>query len=1654
MLVGEQKEGKSSEENLDKLIDAMERVEDAPIVEEKKTSEESSLDESQKKEAELLSKIIDNILRGFGTKNPFTRLARFTAAAFFLIGLLFESSVVRTLISDLIKNKLWGTEDDKHYGEFLEAVFAKPKLTAIFFDVNNRLLRHSDQIVQGLSKILPLVFKQMDSPIFQYLNTDAFKKLFREFLAKNPEKVDQYVAILRQFFESAKESDLARTQLSEIIASKLLLSPREQADIKAKLAEVSDADLLNLFKDLKERKTDGLVKIFGNEESGEEEAVDEYGLRTFSLSDKEFNELTEHLNQSSIKGTEAINGAKQLFSESSELKEMFVEHIMPLVISEITAILSADPTSLSSYEATLVETLNNFGITKESFPALSDLLNQAFQEHPEVLESLITHFLQNNMQGVFDDVLELAPVIAKFPTVLKAIASVLEVSIGKKYPTLLQPLFILFNDPNFESKLKGVMTPELLTAYLDIARNFSRVTELRTKAIDTIVDSIVSSSDIKTTSVELEKLKVELDKLSNAQLSDMTTEDPDRQIRKQEVIKDFLALETVKELGVSWLNENSLSNMKFPEEIVPVLKEQLDLVGEIQKAAVLGAVSLLNDPDLLALKEYLVPTLLPMVPSVLASFPEINKGYPNFVPLIEAICHDEQVIGQFQVLLEDTQLQAFQSIIRNSINSSDLRFQIIEKVTDILAEGFSPSDREALKIELDKLTDYDLLAIVDADQAKQDAMFSILREFNISELLKAHAQQTGEPLTEEFLTAARKKLDTNLVSNKDKIPEVKDLIKSKAEMDDETAKQIAGVIRQFGSCGILIKVGSPVLGAIFNLMLAENLTSEEQKIRDQLQHVGFTPENCVIFKKYLNEGFFDLYQRLSANQQPLLNKALVDIFSGNPLKLLDGICEMADVLCTTPEGQALLQSYVWPMVMELSTLIFDPSHQPSKIEAPMLEALNDFGIDKPILILVGEIIKQDPKAVSSLVKDLIKKPFFGWVSEVIGTILVHGEEIGKTVYANPQSVTKLIQEIVAQIPGVKVLFEDFGIDSKLLEVIDIFAKSPENLELAQQLFDGLHKLLETDPRDPNAIKDLLVGAEKIIKDPEMVDFLKANSGFLIEAAKKIIPSVMKTTFEKYNRCVADKFLTEFNEMIKKDHPEGVPEDIASLFIKFQDIDILQKWANAQGINISSVTITRFEHEITVMKESVEKLITSNSEKLLSELPGILDIVFGYPNVISALRSVYDGTWSVRGLAGGAWSIKGLIPSITRIGTMFISFKVDNPFSAYENARSTLVLLNQKVNAPGISEKEKAELLDSIKKTEAELSGLGKELTEKTQTGLTERVVNLVLVELLGKDFEWVEEKRVVFDALRKEVGEKFNLMDLKDMFTSSDGTYDINKLNPKYHDAIKQLAAAHIEQAQLPSGAPKAPELQRAEKILISQAKYHLAKGVADLVFAKLFGSGGFGSRKEEYDVILQVVGKGLQGFDLAVLKDMFVVTEDGTYDVQKINSQYSPMIDILATEFLLSCERTAASQGRWSKLFAGGSGVQFMQEFKDKATGDAFISSLTNLAKIYSQLSPESKENFSKLIDDVTTKIKPKHYWMVPAIRASLANKYLSQIDKISLDKERRQEFVDKLAEGYNEALKGVDNPSQLKAELEKQERLLPSLTVSVKKEEIMSSP
>ena len=73
-------------------------------------------------------------------------------------------------------------------------------------------------------------------------------------------------------------------------------------------------------------------------------------------------------------------------------------------------------------------------------------------------------------------------------------------------------------------------------------------------------------------------------------------------------------------------------------------------------------------------------------------------------------------------------------------------------------------------------------------------------------------------------------------------------------------------------------------------------------------------------------------------------------------------------------------------------------------------------------------------------------------------------------------------------------------------------------------------------------------------------------------------------------------------------------------------------------------------------------------------------------------------------------------------------------------------------------------------------------------------------------------------------------------------------------------------------------------------------------------------------------------------------------------------------------------------------------------------------------------------MANEVENKLKPKHYWIMPAIKNDLISRYLSQIDKISsLNTHDRSQFIAKLIEIYGENISKIETPSQLNSFLSK---------------------
>ena len=1253
-------------------------------------------------------------------------------------------------------------------------------------------------------------------------------------------------------------------------------------------------------------------------------------------------------------------------------------------------------------EVVFSEDRYNRVLGSENFVAL-DAIVKEFSQHSEPLKQALICSTSGDMAGFFANILPYSSVGSQVSPILPLFSVIIDASpLGTKSPVFTDELKALFANPNFQTSLAVVLTPDKFAQYVTIVKNYFAARKVRAEACEAILLSI--TAEYSATPEQLKGLQTELCKLPDGQLLAITTEDPDQQEKKVQAVRSFLALKTVKDLGITWLNEELLTTTTFFSYGRDDIADGLILAAEQQKVAILDAIKLLDDPDLfVVIKNHILPKFLDSTVRILLTAKEslspeeliirnkldqhgittkviktnlnqiladpaklrrmlsglisgnineildevlpfaldieampnllrmaVGREYPHVMALITTILHDQESVKGLQTLLDETQLG---SIITNFKIASKLRVEIIEKVLEILIDSpFDPKNATQLKLkdELSKLYDSDLLAIIDLDAAMQNNELLHVRNEVINALLDVDMMHMGRHFT-------REDLEKNLQQNKGKIAEIKSLIAHKSDLNAGAVQKIVYALSHPSMLAILDKHGVVTASAMFEIATVFGLTYEEYEIQELLrEYVGLTPENSYVLR-HLNPDFFAMYRQISVEQKDAINVICSKFASGDIKQILDGTCEAAKILCATKEGKEILQKKLWPIAMELANRVLDPENQNklSTNEKKLAAILNQYGIDKNILLLANHLIMTNPELISTLTSSLLQESghFFKWVSLVIGAI--EGDEEGKKiVYAHPESIRKLIQSIAMQVPKAKAVFDEFGIDIKLLEIIDVVLSPPntaEKMQLAQQLFNNLDKVLNTYPVDPCDINSLLGDIIALMNYPEVKIFLEIdnNQQLLLKVFGKALPIIIADQLDPYNKCVADRFLVEF----KRSNPDvKIPPDIEYLFIKLQDISILEEWIKtpeAQGITISAATKKRFNNEIEKTKILIAGLKEDHRKNLASKLADILPKICKFPDLIAAARVIYSDSSYFYKAVGTACIGLTLSNEVINIKTAMIGLNAyffyslpKDPYIVYEKRRKKLELLKEQIPFNSAA----------IAKAESKLRTLGLELVGKTKQ------------ELTGK---------------------------------------------------------------------------------------------IADLVFAKLFGYGS--GRSEEQEVIRNIISE-LRELDPFILKDMFTA-DDGSYDPNNINPRYLPLIDQLAVMFLMKSERTYLSQ--YFCFMGMGSGIQFTQKLKEYTTvflkdRKSFADTMIDLVRDYVALNETSKVDILRVPADVEKRLNPKHYWVRLAIKDDLITRCLLYQDKIS------DVDIGEIIKIYGEGIDKIENPSQLKAFLENKKPLLNAVFMS----------
>ena len=208
-----------------------------------------------------------------------------------------------------------------------------------------------------------------------------------------------------------------------------------------------------------------------------------------------------------------------------------------------------------------------------------------------------------------------------------------------------------------------------------------------------------------------------------------------------------------------------------------------------------------------------------------------------------------------------------------------------------------------------------------------------------------------------------------------------------------------------------------------------------------------------------------------------------------------------------------------------------------------------------------------------------------------------------------------------------------------------------------------------------------------------------------------------------------------------------------------------------------------------------------------------------------------------------------------------------------------------------------------------------------------------------------------------------------------------------------------------------------------------IAQKVAGLVFGKMFGYGT--GRGEEQQIIIDCIVAGLKEVNPHILKDMFT-SDDGVYDLNKLNPVYAPLIEQLATSFLFNSERT---QGWFTSMWSG-SGIKFTEGFKNNLYGkQVFARFFEGLVNEYAKLSGANKQILDDLCKELSGGLKLKHYWMMIGITNDFVKRCLPYMDEIAhLSVGERKEFMNKVMSIYSKELAAIDTPSQLKDLLDNQ--------------------
>jgi hypothetical protein len=943
-----------------------------------------------------ISKIVGiflDIARNFSksqtTSNPLVSLGKFIIIGFFLFDLalicIFMPKSLGLSFGDIVglAKEIYSLKNSQDYDGLLEAIFSR-NLSAIFLHTNTGLSWHSDEIARTLSMLLPVFFKQMNNPspndpnktlIAFYLN-DNFKTLLQEFL-KDPNTSNQFAGILKKFYESNKTSNLARNKFSELLG-------------EIKFDQVSNEQLLNLLESIKndnEEKKDEVINDFIKLIDSENQEPTRKILN--EISPEKLDELIElfktNLDQTQI----AVNDARKFFAGAGDLQKILIEHVAPLMVAEIGAIINADPKNLSSDEKDLLDLINTAGITKDNWPVLGTIITDALK-NPQLTESLITNFLQGNIKGVLDEVLKATPIINQAitnlsvfvpiiefitksessiaPQILAAfladeeyaqklkaglipkalapyveqLAPILPIAIGNlssftpviegmikdQSPILAEALNLtaLITDKDFTQKLIAILAPTKLGQYINIAQDFYETATLRTEVIDEIADAIVrSTSNITPTAEEIKKLKTELNALPDTQLLMMINQDPNQQPQKQQAIQEFLDTKTVKNLDISWLNQDTLGNIKLDKTIVIAIKDQLNLAKKTQGTAILAIANLLNDPNISAL---LISTITKILPKTLSAISTILTTDDASLSLLELKI--KKTLNKYGITKDN--FPALSNIITEAAKDSEI---LIKLITDILKGdmGLVFDDISTVIPVVAKVpgTLPALAPIIDAAIGKQSPILAkslteLFTDPNLNKILEALLQS-------EMLTQY--------------VDITKALYAAISEENPELARMalknpISQAVALLGNPNlpVLLNNYAPRLIEVISEILTtspEKLTDEEQKIQAQLISIGLTAEKCGMLKDLFGQGIITVLLT-SLNENKLKGIPLLDLLNDSLGKILEptttmqGIGELFTVieeLVKVPEVAKFLQNNQ-PLLKEIIPLAVEARLVPYK----------------------------------------------------------------------------------------------------------------------------------------------------------------------------------------------------------------------------------------------------------------------------------------------------------------------------------------------------------------------------------------------------------------------------------------------------------------------------------------------------------------------------------------------------------------------------------------------------------------------------------------------------------------------------------------------------------------------------------------------------